>query len=151
MALMTLRDLLNPHERIVSSVEKVLREESWQVEREPVLENIRPDLVAHAPDGATYVIEVKQGRLDANLGAVAQVEAFQNMANDRYPGAKGVLVVAGTAPENRGELDTAAHGAGVDVVWTSSSGVGSIRESLQSAGVMNGGAVIGGTQAAHQI
>jgi predicted RecB family endonuclease len=122
----------------------VLREESWQVEREPVLENIRPDLVAHAPDGVTYIIEVKQGRLDANLGAVAQVEAFQNMASARYPGAKGVLVVAGSAPENRSELDTAAHGAGVDVVWTSS-GVGSIRESLQLAGVVNGGAVAGGS------
>jgi hypothetical protein len=151
MALMAFRDLLNPHERTVSSVEKVLREESWQVERQPVLENIRPDLVAHAPDGATYIFEVKQGRLDANLGAVAQVEAFQNVANDRYPGAKGILVVAGTAPENRGELDTAAHGAGVDVVWTSSGGVGSIRESLQSAGVVRGGTVVGGTQPAHQV
>ncbi len=150
MALMAFRDLLNPHARTVSSVEKVLREESWQVERQPVLENIRPDLVAHAPDGATYIFEVKQGRLDANLGAVAQVEAFQNVANDKYPGAKGILVVAGTAPENRGELDTAAHGAGVDVVWTSSGGVGSIRESLQSAGVVSGGTVVSGTQAVHQ-
>ncbi len=148
MALMALRDLLSSHERTVSSVEKVLREKSWQVERQPVLENIRPDLVAHAPDGATYIFEVKQGRLDANLGAVAQVEAFQNVANDRYPGAKGILVVAGTAPENRGELDTAAHGAGVDVVWTSSGGVSSIRESLQSAGVVSGGTVVGRTQVA---
>jgi hypothetical protein len=151
MALMAFRDLLNPHARTVSSVEKVLREGSWQVEREPVLENIRPDLVAHAPDGTIYIFEVKQGQLDANLGAVAQVEAFQNAANGEYPGAKGILVVAGTAPENRGELDTAARGAGVDVVWTGSGGVGSIRESLQSAGILSGGTVAGGTHAAPQV
>ena len=121
--------------------------EHYGGKRLTLLENVRPDLVAHAPDGATYVFEIKQGQLDANLGAVAQVEAFQNAAQGIYPDAKGILVVAGTAPENRDTLDTAAHGAGVDVVWTTSSGVASIRESLQSAGVVDGGTVVGAHEA----
>jgi RecB family endonuclease NucS len=121
------------HDAIVSAVNKALELPGWTVEVEPIVGNVRPDLVARGPDGTTHVIEVKQGGLEANLGAVAQVEAFRNAVAEHRGGmAKGMLVVAGEPPE---DLDAAAERADVELVYTESAEIGAVRESLKLAGL----------------
>ncbi len=144
------RDLFGTsHDQLVDAVEQVLREQHWDVSRDQILGTVRPDIVARKPGGPTYVFEVKRGQLDANLGAVAQVETFRRAAAQLVDGdAQGVLLVTGRAPENRPALDAAASGADVKLVWAPSAGVGTIRESLASSGVLeqadaNGGPSIG--------
>jgi RecB family endonuclease NucS len=124
-----LRQLFGPtHDQLVSAVNSVLDLPGWEVQREPVIEGVRPDIVAREPNGTTFVIEVKQGDLEANLGAVAQVEAFRNAVAEQSGGdTRGMLVVAGDAPE---ELDVVARSAGVQLVRTESGDVGSVRDSL---------------------
>jgi|HubBroStandDraft_6_1064221.scaffolds.fasta_scaffold37564_3 RecB family endonuclease NucS len=130
-----LRSLFKPtHDQMVGVIADALLEERWDVQREPIVGTVRPDIVAHGPEGATYVIEVKQGNAGANLGAVAQVEAYRNaLAREVGGEVKGVLVVAGDAPER---LGAAAKGAGVELVRTESVDVGSVRDLLARSGIL---------------
>jgi|SRR5665811_1216422 len=86
-----LRHLVGPtHDDVLTAVNEVLDQQGWEVQREPIIGGVRPDIVAHGPNGTSYVIEVKQGELEANLGAVAQVEAFRNaVAKKSGGGCKG--------------------------------------------------------------
>lgn len=123
------------HDRIVTSIEAVLRQQNWQVEREPAADAIPADIVAREPNGATYVIEVKRGAAEANLGAIAEVETLRDVvAKKTGEDAKGVLVIAGEVPD---ELDAAAANAGVTLVRAGSGTSGSVLESLTRSGVVN--------------
>jgi len=131
-----LKNILQPgHDDVVDAVAQTLADRHWQVDREPIVGGNRPDLVAHQPGGPTYVFEIKAGRPEANLGAVAQVEAYLN-AWPRDPDqlVKGVLVVGADAPA---ELDSIADDAGVELVRISG-GLRSLDLSLESAGVVGG-------------
>jgi RecB family endonuclease NucS len=139
VAMMALiRHMLRPsHDQIVSAVENTLLEQHWKVDREPIVGTVRPDLVARQPDGTVYVFEIKQGGLEANLGAVAQVETYRNAVAKQYGGqARGVLVVAGEASQG---LDEIAGRADVEIVRTSADAL-SIGESLTRSGVLEGSA-----------
>jgi RecB family endonuclease NucS len=142
-----LRNLFKPtHDQMVSAITDALLGQQWVVQREPIVGMLRPDIVAHGPEGATYVIEVKQGNAGANLGAVAQVEAYRDAIAREFGGeVKGVLVVAGDAPER---LGVAAKGAGVELVRTESVDVRSVRDSLARSGVLSEPAANGSIGAA---
>lgn len=136
MAMMPLlRHILGPtRDDVMSAVEEVLRKRNWEVQHEPIVGTVRPDILARDPGGATFVINVNQGGWNANLGAVAQVETFRNaVASEVGTEAKGVLVVAGEASEH---LDGLAASAGVEIVRAGSGDIGSVRESLTRAGVL---------------
>lgn len=130
-----LRHLLGPSRGdVTSAVEEVLREQNWEVQHEPIIGRVRPDILARDPNGATFVINVNQGGWAANLGAVAQVEAFRNaVAREIGREAKGVLVVAGDASQH---LDDMAARASVEVVRAGSGTAGSVRKSLTHSGVL---------------
>lgn len=133
-----LRHLVGPtHDDLVTAVNDLFDQQGWRVQREPIVGSVRPDIVACAPSGTSYVIEVKQGGLDVNLGAVAQVEAFRNAVAEESGGdAKGMLVVAGEIPDDLGAV---AERADIGVVQAGSADVGSLRRSLEQAGFpMNG-------------
>ena len=101
-----LRHLFGPRRDIVASaVEDILRAQGWDVQREPIVASMRPDIVARSPKGELYVMDVKQGDAAANLGAVAQVESLRNAVTDAWgASAKGVLMVAGTPPPHLQEM-----------------------------------------------
>lgn len=121
------------HDVMVSALNKVLDGEGWQVEVEPIVGNVRPDIVAREPSGISYVIEVKGADLEANLGAVAQVETFRNaVAEDRGEEVKGMLLVTGEPPEG---LDAIARGANIGLVRAESSDTTDLLESLRQAGL----------------
>lgn len=116
------------HEETVSAIADALRGQRWDVMREPIVDAVRPDLVAQGPGGETVVIEVKQGDGRGNLGAVAQVEAYRNaVAREAGSEAKGVLVLAGEVPVG---LGAAAEQAGVELIVTGSGNVASVRDAL---------------------
>jgi hypothetical protein len=120
------------HEETVSAIADALLGREWDVRREPIVGRLRPDLVVHGPDGATYVIEVKQGGGGGYLGAVAQVEAYRNAVSQEIGAdAKGVLVIDGNAPEG---LGAAAERAGVELVSAGSGDIVSLRDSLARSG-----------------
>jgi RecB family endonuclease NucS len=137
-----------PEERLMDAVADALQEEAWDVQREPIVGTLRPDLVARRPDGQSYVIEVKRSTVTANLGAVAQVEAYRNALAQRGDReAKGLLVVSGVAPEALGD---AAERAGVVVVRTGSVDSNAVHEALAQAGIFGSRATSahnGGAQA----
>lgn len=155
-----LRHLLRPtHDQLLSAVQEVLVGEKWDVDREPIVGTarhgpgacgslpgaVRPDIVAREPDGATYVIEVKQGEWEANLGAVAQVETFRNVVAREFGGEpKGLLVIAGEAPK---ELRAVARSADVELVCAASAAIGSVRESLTRSGVVSESEIVPGRPA----
>src|ERR1700730_9774061 len=66
------------HDKVVQALEDGLRGQRWQVEEEPLIGTVRPDLVATDPNGVSYVFEVKAEAAEAHLGAVAQVEAYRD-------------------------------------------------------------------------
>lgn len=106
------------HDRLVAEVQNLLERRQWTVSREPHLAgNLRPDIVARDPDGNRYVIEVKAGTGQAHLGAVAQVESYRNSLETQLGQTKGVLVLAGGAPE---QLTAVAERAGVELIDASS-------------------------------
>jgi hypothetical protein len=122
------------HDDMVGTVVDVLSQEDWQVEREPVVGSVRPDIVALSPSGARYVFEVKQSELDTNLGAVAQVETFRNAVDVQEGGSTtGVLLVAGTVPSDLYGI------AGIEVVSTGSVDIVGVRESLAKSGLLGDG------------
>jgi hypothetical protein len=140
MALMLrLKDMFaSGHDRAIGGVEEVLRNDGWSVEREPIVEGVRPDIVARKPGHGTYVVEVKQGEDDANLGSVAQVETFRRTldAVNEEGETHGILLIAGKQPPNLPLLDEAARNANVTLVTTESSGLDAIRASLASTDVL---------------
>jgi RecB family endonuclease NucS len=115
------------HEQVVDVAANVLRNSRWQVEQEPVVGTMRPDIIARDPDGKTYVFEVKAGKQNAFLGAVAQVEGYRDRLAEGGKTAQGVLVLAGDAPS---ELDDVARSAGVALVRATSGSPTDIEESL---------------------
>jgi RecB family endonuclease NucS len=121
---------LATHEQVVDAAAKVLRDSSWQVDREPVVGTMRPDIIARDPDGKTYVFEIKAGKQNAFLGAVAQVEGYRDRLAEGGQAARGVLVLAGDAPS---ELDDVARSAGVALVRATSGSPADIEESLSTA------------------
>ncbi len=118
------------HAQVVDAAANVLRSSSWQVQQEPVIGTMRPDIVARDPDGKTFVFEVKAGKQDAFLGAVAQVEGYRDRLAEGGNDAQGVLVLAGDAPS---ELDAVARSAGVALVRAASGSPTDIEESLSRA------------------
>jgi RecB family endonuclease NucS len=122
------------HDGMVKAVNEALDLEGWQVEVEPIVGNVRPDIVAREPnDGMSYVIEIKDGDLEANLGAVAQVETFRNAVAEHRGGAvKGMLVVTGEAQQ---DLSAIARSANVELVQAESSDTAEVLESLKRAGL----------------
>jgi hypothetical protein len=125
--------LSSSHEQILASVEKVLAGADWEVSREEIVGAVRPDIVARKPGGPTYVIEVKERDLDANFGAVAQVETFRNAVAAKFGGeAKGLLMIAG---EPSTQLSAVAKKANVTLVQADSADIGSIRSLLTDSGV----------------
>lgn len=105
------------HDEAVQALEDALRSQRWQVEEEPLIGTVRPDLVATDPNGTSYVFEVKAEAAEAHLGAVAQVEAYRDSLRQQLGReARGVLVLVADAPK---ELDDVARAAGV-TVWRAS-------------------------------
>jgi RecB family endonuclease NucS len=120
---------LATHEQVVDAAAKTLRGSDWVVEQEPVVGTMRPDIIAHDPEGTTYVIELKTGKQNAYLGAVAQVEGYRDRLAEQGLIARGVLVLAGDAPS---ELDDVAKSAGVELVRATSGSPTDIGESLSA-------------------
>jgi RecB family endonuclease NucS len=118
---------LATHDQVVDTAATYLSARQWKVEREPQLGAMRPDMIATDPGGATYVIEVKTGKNQAMLGAVAQVEAYRDRLKDRGVDATGVLVLAADAPSGVEDL---ARSASVEIVRTPSSSPSEIRAAL---------------------
>jgi RecB family endonuclease NucS len=123
------------HNEVVSTVEEVLLGQGWVVHRDPTYgKMLRPDIVARGPGGETYVFEVKRSDGEVNLGAVAQVEAYRNAVAETDGGqVKGVLVIAGEAPEG---LIPVAERVGIELVDAGSGDAGSVRDSLTRSGVI---------------
>jgi RecB family endonuclease NucS len=122
------------HDQLMGAVAETLREGAWDVQLEPIVGTVRPDLVARGPSGQTYVIEVKQADTAAWLGAVAQVEAYRNaLAEECGDDAKGLLVMVGDTPEALGDV---AARAGVVLVRPASTRVGAVHEAFVHAGIL---------------
>jgi hypothetical protein len=108
------RDAGRAHQDLLESLSRLLMSWHWQVDREPRVGALRPDLIAQGPDGQTYLFEVKAGRSQGHLGAIGQVEAFRNAfraQEGREPVA--VLLLAGDSPR---ELQQVAEDVGVTVL-----------------------------------
>ncbi len=119
---------LETHDRVVDVMADVLRGKHWTVDRDAHFGAARPDIVAHDPSGATYVIEVKAGTKRGYLGVVAQVEHYKSLMADalgREPTA--ILLLTDDAPM---ELDEIAQSAGVELIRASSGSPAAVRASL---------------------
>jgi hypothetical protein len=116
------------HERLVDAAMEALRGRDWSVESEPRAGQMRPDIVAHSAEGATYVFEVKSKAPKAFLGAVAQVEAqVESYRREHGADAMGVLLFAGDAPDGLGDV---AHNAGIELVQLQSDRPSAVAKSL---------------------
>jgi hypothetical protein len=69
-------------------VERALLHRGWTVFREPRYGSLRPDFVASAPSGDTYVIEIKSGRnhRPTTFTDVAQVRTYEKAVRAANPG-----------------------------------------------------------------
>jgi RecB family endonuclease NucS len=108
------KDAATTHEMLIGSLVDLLDSWSWKVDSEPQIGIFRPDILAFAPDGEPYLIEVKTGGHQGHLGALGQVETYKNAfreAQGREPNA--VLLVAGETPA---ELQGVAHDIGVTLI-----------------------------------
>ena len=95
------------HEELVDYVSDLLTEWEWTVNREPRVGTVRPDLVAEAPDGTAYVVEIKTGGDAGHLGSLGQIETFRNALEaeiGREPDA--LLLLADDAPDGSCRLPT---------------------------------------------
>lgn len=116
------------HEQLLGAVTDALREHDWDVETEPRVGRMRPDLIAHDGAGTNYVIELKATPPPAFVGAVAQVEAqLDGYRRDRGEDALGVLMFAGEAPT---DLAAVARDAGIELLPLTSLSPASIADSL---------------------
>ncbi len=118
------------HEQLVQAAAEFLRERNWDVETEPRVGHMRPDIVARDTLGNPFVIEIKSRSPGALLGAVAQVEAqVEGYRQERGADARGVLVLAGDVPA---ELSAVAQGAGVELVQMTSGRPAAVAKSLSA-------------------
>jgi RecB family endonuclease NucS len=118
------------HKQLVEAAAKFLRARNWDVETEPRVGHMRPDIVARDTRGNPFVIEIKSRSPGALLGAVAQVEAqVEGYRQECGAEARGILVLAGDVPA---ELSAVAQGAGVELVRMPSGRPAAIAESLSA-------------------
>jgi hypothetical protein len=86
----------------------------WNVEKEPLLGTLRPDVVAQSPDGTVYLIEVKLGNGSAHFSALAQVTAMKEALETQTN--KPIHPVIVTNMDVFDGVRDAAHELHVDVI-----------------------------------
>jgi hypothetical protein len=98
------------HDDVVAEVAKALRDSGWRLEKVVAVPTAQPDLLAWDPRGTPYVVEVKAGRGQGHLGAVAQVEAYRDaLENELGRPVNAVLLLATDAPVQLDEVARNAH------------------------------------------
>lgn len=99
------------HNALVRVLAQRLQADGWQVNEQPLISTMRPDLIATKEGEAPHVFEIKTGL--AHLGSVAQVEAYRNaLGAQSSERPTAVLVVPDNAPA---ELEDAARRADVEL------------------------------------